>query len=751
MIIAYKNRLIAPLLFFCLINAAPASGAAKIRFSGLDISNDGRALFRADSYNSVREENALFVSMLADLSVKQLTAFPQNIDLLENGRMILVRNSFGWTRIPVAGGVPVLFKEHPSFIERSDVSALSIKNAEVSKDGKWLVSLESVSAAYGDLVLIHISSGAKTLVASRVEKSDRAFPVRWSPDSRAFIYERDRKLYYYQAPATAAAPVAPPHVEERYRLIGEGSVSCVAWEEEGDFFYINGSTVYRIKGSEVFFRSMYRDFMEIGYPSGTLPFVFDPDFDEFYIAPDANSLLISKANRVNRTLFFYPLGVSGGTALPCLQLPEMSRGVTALWSSANIITIFARNGTDQSVYRLNAAALAGSSAGAVAGASFVPLASPGMDNAALSPDGRRALLWGKKGAVLYDYVAWRKIQSVSDAPTYSCIWLGDDFIIGDEKRIERVHINQDNSATHHLICLSSADSFAFEAETNRILAQNNGEWFVTDGRLAWAGLQEPVLRPTSLVSGRYRVYLEKQESGIYENLPMIRNITSVGTTPLIRVRDSSGFAEGGVIALCFDLYDDATGLGHVLDALDFFNIKATFFLNGECLRRYPEAAKRIANAGHEAASLFFAPLDLSTSRYIIDADFISRGLARNEDEFFAATGKELALLWHPPFYAAPPKTEEFALSSGYKTIERDVDPGDAVTRAEALRLGLPFRSASGMIEAIMEKKRDASVVPVRLGLLQGGRDTYLYNRIFVLLDALVSAGYSVVPVSKAAR
>jgi peptidoglycan/xylan/chitin deacetylase (PgdA/CDA1 family) len=733
------------LLFFCFINGAAAGAPAKIRFSGLDISNDGRALFTVDSYNGVHEESALFVSQLVDLSLKQLTAFPRNIDLLENGRMILVRNSFGWTRIPVAGGVPVLFKEHPSFIERSDVSAVTIKNAEVSKDGKWLVSLESVSAAYGNLVLVNISSGAKTLIASYVEKSDRAFPVRWSPDSRAFIYERDRKLYYYQTPVAPAA-AATPQVEERYRLIGEGSVACVVWGEEGDFFYINGSTVYRIKGSEIFFRSMYRDFLEIGVQSGTLPFAFDPDFDEFYAAPDARSLLISKTNRANRTLFFYPLGgASGGVALPYLQLPELCSGVAALWSPANIITIFARNGTGQSVYRLDAAASAGASA------TFVPLPSPGMDNAALSPDGNRVILWGEKGAVLYDYRMWRKIQSISDAPSYDCVWLGDDFIIGDEKRIERIHINQDNSATRHIICLSSVDSVAFEAETNCILAQNNGKWFVTDGRLAWAELQEPVMRPTSLVSGRYRVYLEKQEAGIYENLPMIRNITSVGTTPLIRARDSSAFADGGVIALCFDLYDDATGLGHALDALDFFNIKATFFLNGECIRRYPEAAKRIADAGHEVASLFFAPLDLSTSRYIIDNNFISRGLARNEDEFFAATGRELALLWHPPFYGVSSKTKEFALSAGYTTVERDVDPEDAVTRTDALRLGLPFRSASNMIEVIMEKKRNASIIPVRLGLLQGGRDTYLYNRIFVLLDAVIGAGYSVVPVSKVAR
>jgi peptidoglycan/xylan/chitin deacetylase (PgdA/CDA1 family) len=684
-----------------------------------------------DSYSGVREESALFVSQLVDLSLKQLTTVPQKLDLLENGRMLLARNSFGWTRIPVAGGLPSLFTDYPSFIERSEVSATAVENAVVSGDGKWLVLLEGVSAAYGNLILMNISSGARAFIASHVEKSDRHFPVRWSPTSRAFIYARDGNLYYYQVDAA-------DHVEERYRLIGEGSIACAMWEEQGDFFYINDAAVYRIRGAEIFFRSMYRDFLEIGYVSGTLPFTFDPDFDEFYVSPDARSLLISKADR---TLFFYPLGNDGGTTQPYLQLPELCSAVTVIWSSANIITVFARNGSAQSVYRLNADTEA----------AFVPVASPGMDNAALSPDGTRAILWGEKGAALYDYIQWRNILSISAAPSYDCFWLGyDDFIIGDEKRIERIHINQDNGVTRNLICLSSADSFAFEANTGRILARNNGTWFVTDGRIAWAEIQDPAVRPASVVSGRYRVYLEEQNTGLYENLPMIRNITSVGTMPLVRIPDSGrtdGTDSGNVIALCFDVYDDVTGVRHALDALDFFGVKATFFLNGECIRQYSTAVKRIVDAGHEAASLFFAPLDLSTPRYIIDGTFISQGLARNEDEFFAATGKELKLLWHPPFYITSREITGAARSLGYKTVTWDVDPGDAITKAEALRLGVPFKSASDMIDAVMEQTRNRFVIPVRLGLLPGGRETYLYNRIFVLLDALINAGYSIVPVS----
>jgi hypothetical protein len=52
-----------------------------------------------------------------------------------------------------------------------------------------------------------------------------------------------------------------------------------------------------------------------------------------------------------------------------------------------------------------------------------------------------------------------------------------------------------------------------------------------------------------------------------------------------------------------------------------------------------------------------------------------------------------------------------------------------------------------MIDRIIHLKRPGSIIPIRLGLLPGGRRDYLYLRLEVLLDALVRAGYSVVPVS----
>jgi peptidoglycan/xylan/chitin deacetylase (PgdA/CDA1 family) len=185
----------------------------------------------------------------------------------------------------------------------------------------------------------------------------------------------------------------------------------------------------------------------------------------------------------------------------------------------------------------------------------------------------------------------------------------------------------------------------------------------------------------------------------------------------------------------------------VLKTLDQFKVRATFFLNGEFIRRHPEAARELSLTNQEIGSLFFAPIDVSDSRYRIDDDFIRRGLARNEDEYFQATSHELSLLWHAPYYSLAPQIQRAALQAGYQTVGRDMDPLDWVSSQDALRGGLPYRSASDMVDWIMEKKQCGSIIPIRLGIPNGGRQDYLFSRLDVLLDALLRRGYSVVPVS----
>jgi peptidoglycan/xylan/chitin deacetylase (PgdA/CDA1 family) len=554
------------------------------------------------------------------------------------------------------------------------------------------------------------------------------------------VYSKGGKLFYY--PILQDLSIM---ADERFRHIGAGGITSVLWGQHGDFYYLTGNTLYRVVNPELFTRTIYGDFLSIGNVVATLPFDYEPYFDRFWIAPDSNSILV---NKKDKSLFFFILGDSqfNASPLPHIMLPQGAGSINVLWPQSNNLTIISSLKKEITIWRyeVNGKSVKTSSP------KNVPLSSNGV----LSPDGTRAIFWGKNGLELWDVAAWRLIQKLSDEHVYSGAWISNrELVFGNSKYIEGMTINGGADVQRRRICLTSIEEFGFEESDRspRIFARLGSDWFVTDGRNSWNPTTNPQIRNTVLVSDRFRVYLEPQSTGPYANIPMIRNTISVGTFPLISNHSTSKAYSPGrqqmQVALCFDLYDDDTGLSHVLNTLRRLNVKATFFMNGDFIRRSPQAASAIIEAGHEAASLFYAPLDLSDARYTVTPQFIAQGLARNEDEFFKATGKELSLLWHPPYYRTSYMINSAAKAAGYATAGRDVDIGDWLSRDEALRLGIRQLSASQLIEQIVEKKKPNAIIPIRLGLNPGGRDDYVYQRIDVLLDALIRSGCTIVPVS----
>jgi len=262
------------------------------------------------------------------------------------------------------------------------------------------------------------------------------------------------------------------------------------------------------------------------------------------------------------------------------------------------------------------------------------------------------------------------------------------------------------------------------------------------------------------------VYPDGLASGSYRNTIMVRSAKGLGTKSLLPApsktfapfpkndepRDPLVFDHGSRIrrrelALVFNAYDGAEGLVGVLDTLREYGIRATFFVNGEFVRRNPGAARLVAESGHEVGNMFFSVFDATDARYRADAEFVKRGLARTEDEYFAATGAELSLLWHAPHYSTSSVLLEAAAEMNYTYIGRDVDPLDWVGRFQgALTQGL-YAGAHDLIERTAAAVAPGSIVPVRIGIPDGGREDYYYNELPLLINALLAEGYDIVPVS----
>jgi peptidoglycan/xylan/chitin deacetylase (PgdA/CDA1 family) len=246
---------------------------------------------------------------------------------------------------------------------------------------------------------------------------------------------------------------------------------------------------------------------------------------------------------------------------------------------------------------------------------------------------------------------------------------------------------------------------------------------------------------------------------------MVRLVEKLGTVPLFPLPekrfspfpteddplDQYYFSHGSrvrrrEVSLVFNAVDSADGLTEVLSVLHEYNLKATFFLNGDFIRRNPDAAREIALSGHEVGSLFYTYFNMTDSRYVVDKEFIKKGLARNEDDYFASTGRELTLLWHAPFYVVNSDILAASREMNYDYIGRDVDPLDWTLSDPAAGLSRGL-SVPEMVERVVGLKKPGSIIPIRLGINDQRSGGYLYNNLDVLLNALLEEGYNVVPVS----
>ncbi|MCL2184745.1 MAG: polysaccharide deacetylase family protein [Treponema sp.] len=758
----YKSRFLFFILFILII-----SNISAVSFQDINLSNDDRLLYRSD----FEDQNAVFISMLTDMSIQQLTAFPEKMYMVDNGRTIITLNRFGAAKIPVIGGLPSPIAGYPSFTTGSIPLSGKLQEISASADGRWILFIDLISPGYGNLVLVDSSNGTKQIVSEKIELPSSDFPAKWSPDSRFFVYSKNGLLYYFPINNNLSSLVS-----ERFRLIGEGRINSVLWGQQGEFYYLTGNTLYRVINPELFTRTMYGDFLSIGNVTSVLPMDFNSSFDRYWISPDSESILINKGGK---GFFFFFLGENqyNSAALPHFALPYGVNNFNVFWSSKRFTDGNSRTQTGYALtviyslrneIKIRRFEIIGNTIkfieeltnenGAVK-QDRTPLSSIG----AMSPDGTKIVFWGERGLELWDYSEWQLIQVLSETSVLSCVWANNrQLITGNSRFIEEITISNP-AYPRRRICLSGADEIGFEesaqqvrgtTSTLRVLARLGTTWFATDGKNAWANVSNVQLRPISFSSDRYRVFLESQSQGPFKNIPMLRNLQSYGTiSPFSLHTTGKVFAQERQIqiALCFDLYDDDTGLAQVLAALRRYNIRATFFLNGEFIRRNPRATIAIVEAGHETASLFYAPIDLSDTRYRITESFIAQGLARNEDEFNRVTGRELSIIWHPPFFRTSALINAAAVKAGYFTATRTIDTGDWLSRDESLRLNLRQAPPSEMIEQIINRKTQGAVIPVRIGLLSGGRDEYLFQHIEVLLDALIRSGCEIVPVSAVIR
>ncbi|NLW10200.1 MAG: polysaccharide deacetylase family protein [Firmicutes bacterium] len=180
------------------------------------------------------------------------------------------------------------------------------------------------------------------------------------------------------------------------------------------------------------------------------------------------------------------------------------------------------------------------------------------------------------------------------------------------------------------------------------------------------------------------------------------------------------------VAVTFDATWGADQTPRLLEILAKNQVRATFFLCGLWLEKYPEMVKAIARAGHEIGNHTYTHPHLNR----MAKDEIARELLKTHSLIQELTG-QTPTLFRPPFGEYNNKVIETAAACGYTTIIWDIDS-----------LDWQDLSAAAMLERVQKQLRPGAIILFH----NAGKHTP--EAVAALLPILKSKGYSVVPVSQ---
>lgn len=725
-------------------------------FSGLDLNSNNGLLFTEEKKSSYgfTNKNLYYVeiqknqtgeinSEAAKTSPKLITCYPQKIDSYLNGNLIRIYNKEGIAEYSFETNSLSWLKKN----QLAQSTSIPPKT-EVSPDGKWTVFFEKTTAAKANIILENIISKEKILLSNNAEYSYAAIPVKWSPNSNFLIYEKNNSLYFIDL----REPEKSIDLAENYRKIGIGTINSVHWANEDLLVYINHDMIYKIASNELYTRSLYADMVGNGTITGRLTTPLDNEKDSFVTNKDGNKIVLIQNNKTLQYLEISNTNFSFAKTLfsyPFINLPNGTISFNVFWTPENKgeqlplvwIEVLKTGKTESYLYKLKK--LDSTTSYYFESVSIPPYSS----SPKLSPDKKSLSFFDDTALHVYDIYSWKQTAYFSKESVVTYQWINNSTIcIGGTETISYWEPFTDNQK---VILISQARKYAFDGTTGKILVENPyGTFSYNETNNIWEKSETTISRNSVTQNPFWRVYLDNSKNPDFENGIFVRTLTGLSETrPLLEDFTKIPEAEPS-IALVFDALDNADGITYILDILSKYNLKATFFINGEFIRRYPSYVTEIVAGGHECASMFFTTADLTNSSYVVDEEFIRRGLARTEDEFFALTGKELTLYWHTPYYKTTKAIVNGGKQAGYTLIIPTTKQLDMQTLEDTAKNSTTYYSSSKIIEGIFRILKDNAIIPVSVGLSNGTRTDYLYNKIDVLISAIIEKGYKIVPVSE---
>ncbi|MDE0231786.1 MAG: polysaccharide deacetylase family protein [bacterium] len=177
-----------------------------------------------------------------------------------------------------------------------------------------------------------------------------------------------------------------------------------------------------------------------------------------------------------------------------------------------------------------------------------------------------------------------------------------------------------------------------------------------------------------------------------------------------------------VVYLTFDDGPHPVYTPQVLDVLASYEVKATFFVVGDMVRRWPDAARQIVEAGHSIQSHAWNHDTLTT----FSRKEFTRDMNRTQTELLYAT-KTQATCMRPPYGATNSRVEKWANELGLTVELWDAGGADWT--------GI---SAESIARRVLSRVAPGSVVLLHDG---GGPRSPTVSALDIIIPALLEDGY----------
>ncbi len=654
-----------------------------------------------------------------------ITCYPEQMELLSAGNELQIRNRYGIARYSTKDGTLTWLEKSSSLPE----NIVPLVPYAASPDGKYFCRIERTSLYSGNLTLVSTQSGKSFVLCEGVLNSYEDLPVKWAPDSSVLVYEKNNGVYFCNPDAV----LRRVEIDERYRKIGRGTINSVYWASAKYLAYVDDYLLYKINTKELYTLGLYSGIIGQGKPMGRLPFQFNPLTDKFSSNGEVTSAVVTQNGRLFTYLVVRSASCDYMDVIYSRPYTESNASLVAsyiFWDASGKPVLWQEklpyDGIKEkgSVYKLDSQAQ-----------HVLEIEDSGKPF--VSPNGTKIAFFAGSTVYVYDLNSWKRLSVLSGEKVVSAIWTDDTTLyVGGEKSLRKWNIVTNQADT---ITLSSVEAGYWNPADYSIIADTgNSNFYKYDTKKkTWSKTEYTAATEPVKQNGRYRVFVGTTPNKNYDNALYVRSLSKRAVTNPLYKESTKKTAEKKKVALAFELYDNADGLPLILSELKKFNAKGNFFVNGEFIRRYPAETKQIVNNKHLCASMFFTTANLTENSFVINEDFVRRGLARNEDEFYACTGSELTLFWHAPYYSVNPDLISYGANAGYTYVNACCDISE---------FSNPDMDPEKMIKKFCQAldKSNGGVVSVVGGFSQSNHSRPLYKYIALLISALLDSGYELV-------